>query len=104
MSMKEREKELGKKEKREKRERERKYIWNGRSLGSTDGGEGARARLILALCEYIWNAPAVSLVFPTFDDTGSLGSPPRQVVFPLGSMAPPWVAKTHHFLFNPTFP
>ena len=32
----------------------------------------------------IWNAPAVSLVLPAFDDTRSLGSPPRQVVYPLG--------------------
>ena len=32
----------------------------------------------------IWNAPVVSLVLPTFNDTGSLGSPPRQVVYPPG--------------------
>ena len=39
------------------------------------GGQGGRARVILVLCEYIWNAPAVSLVLPAFDDAGSLGSP-----------------------------
>ena len=45
-------------------------------------GQGARARVILVLRECIWNAPAVSLVFPAFDDAGSLGYPPRQVVYP----------------------
>ena len=39
-------------------------------------------RVILVLRECIWNAPAVSLVLPAFDDIGSLGSPPRQVVYP----------------------
>ena len=43
---------------------------------------GVRARVILVLRECIWNAPAVSLVFPAFDDTGSLDSSPRQVVYP----------------------
>ena len=37
------------------------------------------ARFILVLRGCIWNAPVVSLVFPAFDDTSSLGSP-RQVV------------------------
>ena len=46
------------------------------------GGERARARLILVLREFIWSAPAVSLVLPAIDDTGSLGSPPRQMVYP----------------------
>ena len=41
------------------------------------GGLGALARVILVVCDCIWNAPAVSLVLPTFYDTGSLGSPPR---------------------------
>ena len=49
------------------------------------GGQGARARLILVLRKYIWNAPALSLVLPTFDDTGSLNSPPRRVVYLPGS-------------------
>ena len=44
------------------------------------GGQGACTRVILALRECIWNVPAVSLVLPVFDDTGSLGSP-RQVVY-----------------------
>ena len=55
------------------------------------GGLGARACVILVLRECIWHTPAVSLVLPSFDDTGSLGSLPRQIVYPLGSMAPPWV-------------
>ena len=55
----------------------------GESLGSIVGGLGPRIRVILVLRECIWNAPAVSLFLPTFDDTGSLGSLPRQVVIPL---------------------
>ena len=46
-------------------------------MGSIVEGQGGRARFILVLRECIWNAPAVSLVLPTSDDTGSLGSPPR---------------------------
>ena len=46
------------------------------------GGQGAHAHVILVLCECIWNAPAVSLVLPAFDDTTSLGS--HQVVYPPG--------------------
>ena len=46
-------------------------------------GQGPRARVILVLRERIWNAPAVSLVLPAFNDTGSMGSPPRQLVYPL---------------------
>ena len=42
---------------------------------------GPRARFILVLSECIWNAAAVSLVFPAFDDTGSLGFPSRPVVY-----------------------
>ena len=48
------------------------------------GDLGARVRVILVLRECTWIAPAVSLVLPAFDDTGSLGSPPRQVVYPPG--------------------
>ena len=50
------------------------------SLGSIVGGgiQGARYRVII-LRECIWNAPAVSLVLPAFDDTGSLGFPPRRM-------------------------
>ena len=44
--------------------------------------QGACARVILALNECIWNAPAVLLVHPDFDDSGSLGSPLHQVVYP----------------------
>ena len=39
------------------------------------------ARVFLVLRECIWNATAVSLVLPTFDDADSLGSPPRQMVY-----------------------
>ena len=46
-------------------------------------GQGARALFILVLRECIWNMPAVSLVLPAFNDTGSLGSLPHQVDYPL---------------------
>ena len=49
------------------------------------GGRGAHARVILLLRECIWNVPAVSLVLSVFDDTGSLGFPPRWEVYPPGS-------------------
>ena len=48
------------------------------------GVGGGRARVILVLRECIRNAPAVPLVLPPFDNTGSLGFPPRQVVYPPG--------------------
>ena len=51
-------------------------------------GQGACTPVILVIRERIWNAPAVSLVLPAFDDAGSLGSP-RQVVYPPGSLVPP---------------
>ena len=41
---------------------------------------GARALVLFVLRECIWNALAVSLILPAFDDTVSLVSPPRQVV------------------------
>ena len=77
-------------------------------------GQGVCARVILVLRECIWNASAVLLVLPTFDDTDSLGSPPRQLVylpgstlgecfpFPCGEYG--GSAKTHHFFFITTFP
>ena len=46
------------------------------------GGQGAYTHVILVLRVCIWNAHTVSLVLPAFDDTGSLGTPPRQVVYP----------------------
>ena len=69
--------------------------------------------VILVLYECIWNALMVSLVLPSFDNTGSLGYPPYQVVYPPGSTLGDcllfsceehggWV-KTYHFLFTSTF-
>ena len=55
-------------------------VWGGGNLDSIVGGLGARARVILVLRDRIWNAPAVSFVLSTFDDTASLGSPLHQVV------------------------
>ena len=49
------------------------------------GSQGAHTHVILVLHECIWNAPAVLLVLPAFDDTGSLDSLPRRLVFPRGS-------------------
>ena len=48
------------------------------------GSQETCARFILVLRECIWNAPAVTLILPSFDDTGSLGSPARRVVYPRG--------------------
>ena len=53
--------------------------WRGSGFNYWEG-QGGRARVIFVLREFIWNASAVSLVLPFFDDTGSLGSSPRQVV------------------------
>ena len=36
-----------------------------------------------------------ALVLLAFDDTSSLGSPPHQVVYLLGSIVPPWVTASH---------
>ena len=63
----------------------RERCWNllDQNIFGVGGGvlvQGARACVILVLRECILNAPTVSLVLPTFDDTGSLGSP-RQVVY-----------------------
>ena len=46
---------------------------------------GVHARVILVSHDCVWYESAVSLVLPTFDDTGSLGSPPRRVVYPHAS-------------------
>ena len=54
-------------------------LWGG-------GGQVTRVRVIFVLLECIWNARAVSLVLPVFDDTGSLGSPPRLGVYPPGNL------------------
>ena len=54
-----------------------KNIWDGemgRVWVQLLGGQGACIRVILVLHECIWNAPV------PFDDPGSLGSPPCQVV------------------------
>ena len=57
-------------------------------------GQGARNRVILVLRE------CISLVLPVFDDTGSLGSPPGQVVYPPGSMVPTWVTASRFLAEN----
>ena len=59
-----------------------KRITLGAGIAKSWGDQGLRARFILVLREFIWNALAVSLVHPAFDDTGFLGSPPCQVVPP----------------------
>ena len=48
------------------------------------GDQRALARVIPVLGECIWNAPAISLVLPAFDGTGSLGSLPPQLVYTPG--------------------
>ena len=54
-------------------------------MGSIVEGQGTRAGVIFVLRECIWNAPLLSLVLPAFDNTGSLGSLPCRVIYPLGS-------------------
>ena len=71
------------------------YIWGEGVWVKLLEGQGTRARVILVLRECILNAPVVLLVLPAFDDTDSLGSPPRQVVYPPGSIVPPWVTASH---------
>ena len=53
-------------------------------FSSVVGGQRACPCVVHVLHECIWNDPAVSLVLPAFDNTGSLGFPPRQVLFPPG--------------------
>ena len=60
----------------------------------------ARARVILVLRECILNVPTVSLVLPAFNDTCSLGPPPRQEVYPPGSKVPPWVTAFRFLVGN----
>ena len=43
------------------------------------------AVVLFLLRECICNAPAVSVVLPAYDHTGSLGSSPRHVVYPTDS-------------------
>ena len=61
---------------------------------------GGRNRVILVLRECIWNAPEVLLVLPPFDDNGSLGYPPRRVVYRPASIIPPWVNASHFLAEN----
>ena len=59
------------------------------------GKSGDPRSFYSCLRECIWNELAVSLVLPTFNDTGSLGFPLRQVVYSPGSMVLPWVNALH---------
>ena len=68
--------------------------------GVGETGHRARVRVIFVLREYIWNALAVFLVLLPFNDTGSLGPPPRQVVYPFGSMVPPWITASRSLVRN----
>ena len=60
-------------------------VWGGGESGFKCWGSRNRARVILVLRECNWSAPAVSLVLPAFDVTGSLSFPACLVVYPLGS-------------------
>ena len=55
------------------------------------GSQGFCGRVILVLRECIRNTSAVSIFLSAFGDTGSLGSPPSQVVYPPDYMVTPWV-------------
>ena len=53
-------------------------------MGSIVGvGQGDCARVLFVSRKCIENEPAVSFVCSALEDTGSLGFPPRQVVYPL---------------------
>ena len=65
-----------------------------------EGQVVAHARVIRALRKCIWNAPVVLFVLPAFDDTGSLGSLSRQVVYPPVFMVPPWVTASRFLVRN----
>ena len=52
------------------------------SLGSIVGGQGTHVRVILVLSECLEYVRG--LACPPFNDTGSLGSPSRRVVYPRG--------------------
>ena len=76
------------------------YIWGGGVWVQLLKDQGARDRVVLVLCDCIWNAHEVSLVLPAFDQTGYLGYPPHQVVYSSGFMAPPWVTSSHFLAGN----
>ena len=63
--------------------------WGWGSLGLKCWVDWWAVLVIFVLSECFWNAPAVLLVLPTFDVTGSLVSPLHQVVYPSGFMVPP---------------
>ena len=66
------------------------YIYMGGVWIHLFRGQGVHGRVILVLCECIWNARVVLLVHPNFDDTSSLGYPPRWVAYhPLSSTLVP---------------
>ena len=69
-------------------------------LFSIVGGQGSRARVSLVLRQCIWNVTGVSLVLLAFDDSGSLGFPLRQVIYPPGSMVPPCMTDFHFLAGN----
>ena len=77
------------------RKGKKNYIYGvGESGFNCWGGQRACGRVILLLSECIWNASVISLVLPAFDDNGSLGYPPRWVVYPRGF---------HHGWLSPVF-
>ena len=60
--------------------------------------------MLFVLRECIWNVPAVSLDLPTFDDAGSLGYLPRQVIYLPGSthgvMVVDWIWRLYNMSFE----
>ena len=64
------------------------YIYREGESGFNCWGYGSRAYVVLALCECIWNAPAISFVLSIFDDTGSAPGCLPPWVFTLGDYLP----------------
>ena len=51
-----------------------------------DSVGGVRDRVVIVVCECIWNGFTVLHVLPNLDNTGSLGYPPRRMAYhPLSS-------------------
>ena len=63
------------------------------------GGKGVHAHVIFVLRKCVLYAPAVSFVLPALENTGSLGSPPHQVIYPSGSTLSIFFSVSFHTSF-----
>ena len=75
------------------------YIWGRGSLGSIVGGSGCPHSSFL-FCVNVSGMRPRSCLSSQPLTTGSLDSPPRQVVYPPTSMFPPWVTASRFLAGN----